>query len=437
MKRPQLLHVLALLGLPFFQTGVAQKVSLSESSGVTFIKGTQTRSLEQQTAIPTGPYLSYTTQITVNYSSTTTSSASSVSHRSMSGVVPLASTAIIPNITATGPSLPALPQNTQPCNNYVEFCTRKYSNITMVAAHNSPFVRPGNAASNQDLDVEDQLNDGIRLLQGQMHFPGNSTVPHFCHTSCDELDVGPITDYLTKVRKWVDKHPYDVVTLILENGNFSKPEAYAPYIAQTGLLKYAYEPPYIPMKRDNWPTLGNMLLRGKRVVLFIDYMGNQTAFPWWLDEFSQMWETPFDPTNRSFPCTVQRPPGLSDKDAEERMYMINHNLNVEFSIFGEDILVPAVTLLNQTNAVSGYGSLGLTANNCRNDWGLPPNFMDVDYFNYGNFPGSVFEVAAMINNVTYNRTCCGVVSAADMVRGRAASWAMATAATVLATILMI
>jgi hypothetical protein len=32
----------------------------------------------------------------------------------------------------------------------------------MVVAHNSPFVRPHNAASNQVLGVETQLNDGIR-----------------------------------------------------------------------------------------------------------------------------------------------------------------------------------------------------------------------------------------------------------------------------------
>ena len=41
-------------------------------------------------------------------------------------------------------------------------------------------------------------------------------------------------------------------------------------------------------------------------------------------------------------------------------------------------------------------------------WGVPPNFLLVDYYNYGDpKPGSVFEVAARWNNVTYNRPCCG------------------------------
>ena len=66
------------------------------------------------------------------------------------------------NATQTTESTP-LPTNTRPCNGYPEFCERKYSNITEVAAHNSPFVRQGNLASNQELDVVTQLNDGIRM----------------------------------------------------------------------------------------------------------------------------------------------------------------------------------------------------------------------------------------------------------------------------------
>lgn len=40
-------------------------------------------------------------------------------------------------------------------------------------------------------------------------------------------------------------------------------------------------------------------------------------------------------------------------------------------------------------------------------WNRPPNFLLVDYYNYGSFNGSVFEVAAEMNNVTYNGKCCG------------------------------
>jgi hypothetical protein len=50
-------------------------------------------------------------------------------------------------------------------------------------------------------------------------------------------------------------------------------------------------------------------------------------------------------------------------------------------------------------------------------WPRPPNFLLVDYYNQGSFPGSVFEVAALHNNVTYSRPCCGIVpSGASTVR---------------------
>lgn len=45
-------------------------------------------------------------------------------------------------------------------------------------------------------------------------------------------------------------------------------------------------------------------------------------------------------------------------------------------------------------------------------WPNPPNFLMVDYYNSGPSPGSVFEVAAQHNNVTYNRACCGLVQSA-------------------------
>lgn len=67
------------------------------------------------------------------------------------------------NGTATTTMTSATPTNTQPCNGYPEFCNRKYSNITEVAAHNAAFRKPNNAFSNQNVAIVGQLNDGIRM----------------------------------------------------------------------------------------------------------------------------------------------------------------------------------------------------------------------------------------------------------------------------------
>ena len=100
-----------------------------------------------------------------NSSSTYTTSSDSVTVLVGGGmqttVIGNASTSASGSASATPSSSPVV--NTQPCNGYPELCTRKYSNITMVAAHNSPFVKQGNVAANQVLDVTTQLNDGIRM----------------------------------------------------------------------------------------------------------------------------------------------------------------------------------------------------------------------------------------------------------------------------------
>ncbi|KAJ6109948.1 PLC-like phosphodiesterase [Penicillium sp. IBT 16267x] len=364
---------------------------------------------ETSVAVPTGHYITYTTtEIVSSVALNATASSNATTSTTATNVVLVGTGSS--NSTATSSS--ASTTNTQACNGYTEFCERKYSNITMVTAHNSPFVKKNNLASNQDYKVTRQLDDGIRMVSFEAHYYEDDI--YLCHTSCDLLNMGTLEAYLTTVTEWIKNNPYDIVTVMIVNSDYVAPSNFSAPITNSGLVDYAYVPWKIPMSLDDWPTLSEMILTGKRAVVFMDYDANQAEYPYLLDEFSQMWETPFSPVNRSFPCTVQRPPGINATEAEDRMYMANHNLNLEIVLDGIDILIPDTAQINVTNAVSGFGSLGVMANTCRSDWDRPPNFLLVDYYNDGNFPGSVFEVAAEMNNVTYNGFCCGTSS--DAVR---------------------
>lgn len=106
----------------------------------------------------------------------------------------------------------APPKNTRACNLHPEFCTRRYSNITYVAAHNSPFVNANNAAANQLLPVSNQLDDGVRMLQGQTHYNSSTGVISYCHSSCDLLNAGTAEAFFNNITRWVRRHPYDVVS---------------------------------------------------------------------------------------------------------------------------------------------------------------------------------------------------------------------------------
>ncbi|PGH12333.1 hypothetical protein AJ80_06743 [Polytolypa hystricis UAMH7299] len=318
--------------------------------------------------------------------------------------LPANETILSGNTTASSTASIPTPTNTRPCNGYPELCQRKYANITHIGAHNSPFVRPGNVASNQQLPVSVQLDDGIRMLQFQAHYV-NDTI-YLCHTSCDLLNAGTLEDYLTKVVDWLRVNPYDVLTILIGNVNYIAPGNYIAPIKASGLLDYAYIPPKTPMELNDWPMLSEFILSGHRAIVFMDYKANQTEVPYILDEFTNMWETPFSPTDRDFPCPLHRPPGSTDVEARKKMYIANHNLNTEINIAGKSILVPNIALLNETNAVSGFGSLGKMAADCTELWGRPPNFLLVDYYNIGGVNGSVFRVAAASNGVTYKGKCC-------------------------------
>lgn len=272
---------------------------------------------------PTGSdvsYLSYNTTSTLNgttgifqttmavanpsASPSTTEPTTSTSLTFLQGSVRSSSTAsngtMTGNSTASQTSSSALPTNTQACNNYPEFCSRKYSNITYVAAHNSPFAVPNNAASNQELGVIDQLNDGIRMLQVQTHYNATTSTLSCCHTSCNLLNVGTVQFYLTTITGWIRTHPYDVVTILLGNADFVGVGNYSTPIINSGLSNYAYVPPEIPMNISAWPTLSEMILKGQRAVIFMDYNANQSQVPYILDEFSQVWGKQTSSTHTSY-----------------------------------------------------------------------------------------------------------------------------------------
>lgn len=173
--------------LAFFtaiDVAVAQLTTLSGTGSSVALTG--------DNGLPTGTHVTYLSfNSTMTLSTTNIGATDSIPTSSLtqliggSTIIASNTTTILGNATATSSS--AIPTNTQPCNNYVEFCTRKYSNITMITAHNFPFVKQGNAESNQQYGVIDQLNDGVRMRECSLIrleicclIPGSSRSNAFC-----------------------------------------------------------------------------------------------------------------------------------------------------------------------------------------------------------------------------------------------------------------
>lgn len=151
------------------------------------------------------------------------------------------------------------------CNGHTELCDRIYSNVTFVGAHDSSFVGilP---ADNQLQSVTDQLSGGVRYLTAQTHDKDGAI--ELCHTSCILLDAGPLQNYLSDVKKWMDGNPNEVVTLLLTNGDGIDINKFADAFKAAGLDTYAYTPG-ADLTLSEWPTLGSMVSNKKRLVVFM------------------------------------------------------------------------------------------------------------------------------------------------------------------------
>ncbi|KAG5654708.1 hypothetical protein H0H81_007464 [Sphagnurus paluster] len=279
------------------------------------------------------------------------------------------------------------------CNGHAELCDRSYGTVSFVGTHDSYAVGVNNLAANQDQNITTQLNDGVRMLQVQAHNQGGTI--QLCHTSCSLYDGGSLQNYLKTVKTWLDANPNEVLSLLIVNIDNLPPTQYGTVFKAAGVDTISYAPPSSPIQASSWPTLGSMIDSGKRLVTFLDNQADITAVPYLIDEFTNVWETAFnvvDPT--LFDCSVNRTKG----DTATQMYLINHFLDK--LIFNQP--VPDIAKLDVTNAATGAGSLGAHVDTCVALNTRAPNFLLVDFYEYGG--GSVFQVAADINKVTYAPT---------------------------------
>ncbi|KAI2788988.1 PI-PLC X domain-containing protein 1 [Penicillium oxalicum] len=308
----------------------------------------------------------------------------------------------------------------QVCNGRSEYCSRSYSAVSFVGSHDSAFVGEL-PQQNQNIDVTAQLNMGVRFLQAQTHHSLiNKDVLELCHTSCLLEDAGTLQSYLSTIKTFLDANANEVVTLLLTNGDSVDITDFGNAFAKSGIDRYAFVPASNPLPLGSWPTLGQMISSGKRLVVFLgslypttssyslpsikrlaknsrppwnsvlhqavpnvayvalDYGANTNKVNYILDEFAYYFETPYDVTDSNFSgCSIDRPSGASPSG---RMYIVNHFLDVD--IFG--VKVPDRTAAGTTNAATGKGSIGAQASVCKGLYNRAPNVVLLDFVDKGN-----------------------------------------------------
>ena len=299
------------------------------------------------------------------------------------------------------------PQNDSiACNNSPALCSLSYSTITHLGAHDSPFVRDASTSfstsGNQGVDSVKQLDAGVRLLTAQVH--NNNGAWHLCHSSCALLDAGSLSTWLGTIKSWMDRNPNDVVTILLVNSDNASAQQLAAEFTSSGIDKYAYTPTSTTSPTSEWPTLQSMISQNRRLVTFVASLSSasNTVAPYLLDEFTFVFENPFQVTSLgNFTCIPSRPASLSGQTAAAitsgRLPLVNHFLGVDQ---GLGIVSPDVGNITTTNADNdAIGSLGRSARECQQAYGRKPTFLLVDFFDQGPAIATVDALNGVTNPV--------------------------------------
>ncbi|GME45576.1 hypothetical protein GTA08_BOTSDO12331 [Neofusicoccum parvum] len=283
--------------------------------------------------------------------------------------------------------------STTACNNAASLCSKSYGNVTLLGAHDSPFLSDSttsySSSGNQYYNSTVQLNAGVRLLTAQVHsYTDNGASEwHLCHSSCALLDAGKLSDWLSEIKTWMDANTNDVVTLLLVNSDDASASDLESEFSTSGIDDYAYTPESTTTAPSEWPTLETMIANNTRLVTFVASLdaSSNTVAPYLLDEFNFLFENPYDNTNPSnYTCTPDRPTSLKGDTASaasgDRLFLMNHFL---YSSSALGIEQPNTTYLDVTNAANGTNSLGEAAAECSTTYAKAPWAVLVDFFNVG------------------------------------------------------
>jgi hypothetical protein len=260
------------------------------------------------------------------------------------------------------------------CNGHQELCDRRYDQVAYPATHNAMSNEDdGWAGPNQHHPLKQQLEEGVRALLIDTHLwtPVDETEgTYLCHGIC-QLGNLPLVDAFVVFRTFLEEHPHEVLTLLIEDG--VSPERTAADMETAKLLPYALT----LNEGEPFPTLREMIQSGKRLVIFAENEGPPPAF--YHHMWDWVWDTPYSfEYQEDFTCAENR--GKKGNP----LFLVNHWL-------GRPLSLPELAA-----EVNTYEVLGGRVDDCKKE--QLPNFVAVDFYDLG----ALFQVVDELNGVSSN-----------------------------------
>jgi hypothetical protein len=280
------------------------------------------------------------------------------------------------------------------CNGHTELCSRRYDQVVFAESHNAMSASDlGWIGANQDVPMPDQLAGGVRVLHidtrywetPQVTASFASTLPPdlqgvvlaaaaaanpvrpgvwLCHALC-RLGATKLLTGLRQIAEFMRDNPNEVVTLDIED-KVSAADTVAVF-RQSGLSRYVYTP---GDPRQPWPTLGQMIDSGRRLVVFAENHGGTPN--WYAKLYRYAMETPYTFTTPSaFSCRPNR--GGTGK----RLFVLNHFITRD---------APS---RNDAAVVNASAVVVSRARQCATKRGRLPNFVNVDFSTLGDLTRAV------------------------------------------------
>ena len=270
------------------------------------------------------------------------------------------------------------------CNGKSYLCSRPYDQVRYPTTHNAMSNSTDRwGGPNQYLDISGQLALGARglmldtwkagdpnPLNGQIQLPDEDPEkPFLCHALC-LLGNKPLADGLREITDFLDANTGEVVTIIFES--YITADITAAAFEAAGLKKYTYQ-----HDGGGWPTLGQMIDAGTRLVVFQD-VSVYPSYPWQMYVWDYAFETNYAAvTPEDFSCNVNR--GNPNHD----LFIFNNFLT---SIFGSP---------ESAEQVNSNPFLVTRINECEAVRAAMANFVTVDFISIGDTIITVDELNAL------------------------------------------
>jgi len=302
-------------------------------------------------------------------------------------------------------------------NGYPELRDRRLNDVVFPTTHNS--MSAASLANwmfaNQERPIEDQLEDGVRGFLIDIHYgdpvkgrirtvldnevnavkkyesvlgkegldaamrirnrlvgePDGERDIYLAHGFC-ELGSTRFMDTLGAMKDFLSSHPDEVVIIVIQDEGV-KPADVAAHFEKSGLIDYVYRGPVT----GPWPTLGDMVTRGERLVVYAE--NDTTGVPWYHLMKGNIQETPYGfHSPEEFSCKPNRGGRTGS------LFLINHWIET----------APASKPSNAA-IVNAYDVLLKRARQCRRERRMVPNLLAVDFYRTGD----LFRVARALNGI--------------------------------------